>query len=286
MGDNTVKVKDLFKKDVVTVDKKKFNDALSYYEEVKKGDGTLTLQFSVIRDGGMVLLDNGVEVILEKDELQKYGKGYKPSLRASFYCGVKKVDSKRSKVYLKAITYKAGAASEVVEVINKALESGKRLSTRARVVYIDATKKRVTVDISGVGVKGYITLKEWRESYIPNIWRAAELGSIIDIMIIGKQKDDLGYRCSRRLALADNVWSGIEKRFPLKAQVRIKCSYLGKNEWFGTIDGLPEVEVYCPYPDAEDDISIKLGEEYLCYVYRISEKDHQFRCRVLNKVIK
>ena len=45
-------------------------------------------------------------------------------------------------------------------------------------------------------------------------------------------------------------------------------------------------EVYCPYPDAEDDISIKLGEEYLCYVYRISEKDHQFRCRVLNKVIK
>lgn len=285
MEKNIVKVKDLFK-NITTVDKKKFNDALSYYEEVKKGNGTLTIQFSVVRDKSMVLLDNGVEVILENDELQKYGKGFKPSLRASFYCGVKKVDSKHKKVYLKAITYKAGAASEVTEVINKALGEGKRLSTRARVVYIDASKKRVTVDISGVGVKGYITLKEWRESYIPNIWKAAELGSIIDIMIIGKQKDDLGYRCSRRLALADDVWAGIEKRFPLKAQVRIKCSYLGKNEWFGTIDGLSEIEVYCPYPDAEDDISIKLGEEYLCYVYKISEKDHQFRCRVINKVIK
>ena len=51
-NNDTVKVKDLFKKDVVTVDKKKFNDAVSYYEEVKKKDETLTLQFSIIRDCG------------------------------------------------------------------------------------------------------------------------------------------------------------------------------------------------------------------------------------------
>lgn len=284
--DELLVVGDLFKGNVITLVRKNQEDTLKYYKKALEEKKVLNIMFgSSHASGDMFLEDHNVTVMLSNAELKRYNPNYKPFINREYECTVKEVDFDKALVTLAAVVHENVALSKfemerqrIIDAIDSAIESGKKVSVRARVAYISKENNRVYVDIAGARIRGYIPISEWRDSFVPDLNTAVTLGSIIDVSV-SKTKDMLGYRCSRKQAMSKDIWEGIEEKFPLRSVVRVTCSFLSKHEWFGCIPGVEEIEVYCPYPDPEDNILIEKGKEYLCNVYCVSEATRQLKCR-------
>lgn len=280
-----IKLNDLLSDNVLTVEDSLYEKRVEYYKKCKMRNEVLTIKFSGIQNGSMFIEDNGLRVVLPKEDLANIHTNFKPSLRIAFSVVVQDVDEETGIVTVSAANLKKDAKEKYIQTIDNHLANHTTVTVRAKVVYIDESRHRVIIDIAGAGVKGFIPVEEWRDAYTYRLMSVAKIGAIINVVILGKGKNkDLGYRCSRKQALGKSSWEGIEQRFPLKTVVKIKCAYVSKNEWFGHIEGLDEIEAYCPFPDDRAATPIIVGQEYLCYVYMVSEKDKQLRCRVVKTI--
>ena len=80
-------------------------------------------------------------------------------------------------------------------------------------------------------------------------------------------------------------WIGIEERFPLHSNIIIECVEMQGKNWIGKIPGVPNISVYCFYPNrlsptTGGPIIIKIGGQYSCFVAAIDAEKCIFRARV------
>ena len=182
--------------------------------------------------------------------------------------------------------------------INKELKRSDRdketekIIVPAKVVTIDKSRNVVIVDLCGYGLPGYVQASQWQHLFTKDVGRFAEIGSVVDVEVLFYAIAPLGknginmYACSRKNVI-ENPWKGIEERFKVKDIVRITCVDKTKKHWFGTIDGLNDIQVFCEYPDASNrvtDVRITIGQEYEGYIYSVSEEKMLLKARVFREI--
>lgn len=277
---------DFFSDGLVTVEDAKIEERLQFYKKCQKDKKKLSFKFSGVSDGDLFIEDNGIRVVLPKDERVISELSMAPSLRIDYEVVVIDVDDVNKEVVVSSKQVKAKVKWEYNRLIQKHLSSNKAVVVRCKVVYVDDKNKRVIVDLAGAGIKGHVPIEEWRNSYVYSLKKIVNVGDIITVAVIKKSPNtEIGYVCSRKKVTDITCWDKIEERFPLDSAVKVKCVYLGKHEWYGSIDGLSsEIEAYVPFPDEETGIVVKIGNEYMCRVYKVSESEHQLRCRVIKEL--
>lgn len=187
--------------------------------------------------------------------------------------------SEQTQKQLKRLKYYEQLAKE------KDLRGMERIIVPASVVSVNS--KNVILDILGYGIPGYVPRILWSFNPKFNIVKNVQPGDIVDVEILSYDRNAVSknsipmYRCSR-IALKEDPWKNL--KYKENDVVHVKCVDKRDHNWFASIDGLEDIEVYCEYPEAERGIHIVLDQEYLCNIYRVNAETHLLKARVFRQV--
>ena len=97
--------------------------------------------------------------------------------------------------------------------------------------------------------------------------------------------------CSRKAIEEIDPWEKLGQSFQIGDIVHVRCRHIApKGSYFwGYIDGIPEITVFCSYSksNGEDVLSRKeiiLGELYDACIYRLNENEHIIRANVFRRI--
>lgn len=109
---------------------------------------------------------------------------------------------------------------------------------------------------------------------------------VIDVVVTEKKiwGRDTAYECSRRDTIDFDPWAGIEQKMRKNMTVRVRCNGREDGRYYGSIEGLPEINVFCYYPEEETGIHVEEGKYYIGVVRKVSEEDHDLRVRTVDEV--
>lgn len=278
-------------------DKKNEKETLEKYKAAKAAESVFNIKFEAIDSarGLAYVEDNGVRVCIPISSLsgssESDGLGPTALVRVPYSVRVDEIDEVAYTVYCKAQDAKADARVAYRDAIEKALSKGEQFCVRARVVHINIVGRRLFVDIAGVGLQGVIYQPDWSKTYTSSFKNIVSVGDIVPVVITGKAKvkNSYVYVCSRKLAILDDCWAGIETRYPVGSLVTIKCIQRRERSFFGNIEGLKDIEVFCEYPTQPIDsrnnpLVIVEGEYYMGKIYRVSEEKKSLKARILYKI--
>lgn len=132
--------------------------------------------------------------------------------------------------------------------LNQCLKAGTSVAVMGRVLrvqkkatYGEEIQVGVWLDLCGVGIAGFVPIKDWEYAYVKDLEEKAVYGDIIKIKINGKKlrsKSTLShFICSHKeFNMAEN--------FPILLQINdtiiVSCTTLRKQNWIGTIDDVRE----------------------------------------------
>lgn len=271
---------------------KRQSRTLSYYKKSMEDKAVLKITFPCASNNTLYLEENGVRIELPaEDFITSDGRKMRALINKEYAVVVTSVDEGNKLITVSSREIVDVARTKFKNAIEAALDKGDKFYVRARVEGIGTRqyKERVYVNIAGVDIVGYIPIKEWSHSYTHSLKYVAEKGEIITVAIIGRGK--LGktdaYICSRKDGVDDDVWKDVETRYPVGSNVVIMCTDLRSHNWFGRIQGLADLEVYCEYPDKGSvdrqgkPIEIKNGSQYNCFIYRSDSTKKILKARPL-----
>ena len=251
----------------------------------------------VDREGNLISYDGGLELLLPSSEVVidffDLKKRRVANRIGTYSCVVESVDEEKGLVTVSYDKVKAGAKAKVEEAIK---ESAVVLPARVIKVY----NTIAIIDIGGLGIPGYVMIKNWSRGYTNDFMSVAKRGDIIDVLV-GALENDLDsdqrkkyfprvpgniYQCSRKDAVAD-PWIGIEDKFAAGHIVDVVVTEnTQQNHFYGYIEGIPEISIYGQYPNEESYLNkedIEVGKKYQCYVFKIDAKEHIFRARAFRE---
>lgn len=269
---------------------------LDQYEYLmEKGELLTDIRFTQeIKEKGLQAYDGDVQLILPTEESTLYkgifGATY--LLERCYNVKITRVDREEKTVYLSYRAAQAEYRPAALEKIKKSIEAGKELEVKAIVVLCRDLQNYIVVDILGLSIPGVLPYSEWIHGYAANIKEQAVSGKIIDVKIKGyttkSTEAEPRFLVSRRDCVKSE-WIGIEERFPLHSNIIIECVEMQGKNWIGKIPGVPNISVYCFYPNrlsptTGGPIIIKIGGQYSCFVAAIDAEKCIFRARVKDMV--
>lgn len=244
--------------------------------------------------GNLYDYHNGVRV--QMDNKQITGFSYNPKHKAqhlgvNYTVTVVDVNEETKTVKVSSFAALKGPREQLEKALKVGIENERYLRVPAVVVGTNKYKDKnnsftvALINIGGLGIPGAIRLAEWSTAYTKTFWHTIQAGMNIEVVVTGQQNWKTGdvFDCSRRLALDFNPWENIEERLPAKTSVIVKCTSKEARNFFGIIDNLPEINVYCEYPDPGSNIRIVEGAEYVGYVYRVREESKLLKVRILRQ---
>lgn len=273
-------------------------DTLGKYRKLEQEEGTFEAEFPILdAEGNLRVEEDGVRLVLPAGEIEAITedmniKGTALTLY-KYRVSVSHIDTANGVVYLKFNNGVSAVRDKYIKAIDESLSKGEKFCARARVEYVKYTQgvNRVTLNIAGARIPGFVNLVDWSKSYLPTLEGIVKRGDIVTVVVTEKYNKGgkVLYKCSRKLALDDAIWSGIEERYPEKSIVRIKCIQKRKNSFFGQIEGLKDIEVFCEYPSSNVDqqgkpLIITPGGLYQGYIYRVSEERKMLKARILYQI--
>lgn len=269
---------------------------LDKYQAKQKEEEVISIEFSATdTNGDLYTFDGPVKIILPNKEL--YGKKYDSYDRADklmypYGVSVKALDYEKGEVIVSRAQAVAIDRERLKSALDQCIKDEEYCEVPARVVRV--LPHLVVIDLGGLGIPGYIRIKEWSKTYTESFRGLVNNNDLVIVSVKSKgmekklaksmkwQNDEIFYECSRREAMKVDPWEGIEERFPEKAVVRVTCTLKRDRNFFGRIKGLDEINVYCEYPDGN--IRIIEGFEYEGYVARVSEKTQLLRVRIFRQL--
>lgn len=280
---------------------------LEKYEKARVDKEVCRVKFSSIDRWGNLytFLPNGIKLNMPSKNID--GFLYNPQKKeelAPYLCQicdvvVTRVNTKKRVVTVSmkdAVMVKTGEnpQKELISAIEEGLKTGVYVQVPARVMNLSG-KSPVTgqkdysvaiLNIGGLGVAGYVNRRDWSPCFTPTLKNVVSCGEIVNVAVIGKKKWETGpiYECSREAAIDYNPWEGIDEKFPKNSTVRVKCVHRDEKSFFGTIEGVPEVNVYCFYPEESLGIHIEVGKEYIGRVSKVKEAEQILQVRILMAV--
>lgn len=278
--------------DYVKTEKKRQKKTISYYTNAMENKNVLKITFPCASNNTLYLEENGVRIELPaEDFISSDGRKRRALINKEYAVVVTGVDTEKKLITVSSREIVDVAKAKFTEAIDAALDRGDKFYVRARVEGIRTKQagSRVYINIAGVDIVGYIPINEWSHSYTHSLKYVAEKGEIITVAVIGRGKmgETEAYICSRKDGVDDDVWKDVETRYPVGSNVVIVCTDRRSHNWFGRIQGLTDIEVYCEYPDkgAVDrhgkPIEIKSGSQYNCFIYRSDSAKKILKARPL-----
>ena len=276
------------------------NGILERYEQCMKKGETIKMVFSLATaNGDLMLQDGACKVILPNKEIT--GREYNPYARAdrlnqSYAVKVTSVDKAKQEVIVSHYAVRSVDRERLCQYMNAALDKKEYCTVPARVIVV--YNNVALLNIGGLGIPGYLNISNWSSLYTRNLRGVVKKGDILNVAVIAKgelwckkryfnDSDVNPYECSRRLIVSDDPWEGIEKKIPEKSMVRIKCIERAEHNFYGVIDGIPEIQAYCYYPEEESVLckgDIVPGCYYEGYVKKVDESTRRLRIRVFRRV--
>lgn len=266
---------------------------LDAYEKAMKEGTVLNMTFSAVANNGLYIYENDVRVQLPAEEFGNGQYRRRALITKSYPVIVTSVDKDNKVITVSSRAIMNVAQCKYTEAIDASLASGEYFFTRVRVEANDKIRKRLIVNIAGVAIPGYIPIAEWSHTFIRSFDGLVNRGDIIEVAIIKKSRigHSDGYMCSRKIVRDDGIWNNIEEMYPAKSNVVITCTSKTRNSWFGSIDGLQDIEVYCEYPNGGNStdqkgrpLFIEVGGRYNCYIYKSNSEKRLLRARPLYQI--
>ena len=265
-----------------------------YVEAMNSGE-TLSIKFVGVNlmQNELYVESNGVRISASISELESMtGVTHLSSVRLVqdvYTVKVESVDNLTKSVRCTFVDLKTNGKIAYRNAIEAALAAGEEFCVRTRVVHVDVDARRVFVDIAGAGIQGIIPLNEWSNTFITSFKNIVKEGDIVPVIVVRKTQVRLqpGYVCSRKRAIAEDSWSGIEKRYPVGSVASIVCTFKKTPVFFGAIEGLKDIEIMCEYGQYDtkgNPLIIEEGCKYIGRIYRCSEAKKKLKARILYKI--
>lgn len=283
---------------------KNVQDLIDEYEKLRQEEKIIEKTFPAVdQDGNLYATQNDVKFLLKNHEIT--GNGVSERLRARLLEQKYNVmvtdivtENGSTTVYLSQVAAKRKARTEIINAIRAALADHKKMVLPARVTRIDDAKGNVVLDVCNVGIVGLCKRNNWALVEIKNLQdEGVRTGQEVMIQIIGytrhNSEDAKGrpakfFMCSRKAVYAHrNPYEGIENRFSAGSLIVIRATDTrNPHHFFGRVDGLENIDVYCQKPKDMGDkngVDIIEGHYYMAYVYEVNSKTKHFRARVFKE---
>lgn len=272
---------------------------LNFYENYLNSGELLTdVTFSQGNRQGLYFFRDNVQILLPRKELQ-YNLNFDfesiEYMRRKYTVKVVEVDREKRLVTLSFKQAQEQARPTVAKAIKDSLAAGIPYRTLARISYITSAEKGVChVDLLGIGLHGIIPVREWSMAFTADIRMLAKIGDIVEVLVKeitkGREGENL-YICSRKEAMNEDPWEGIESKAPKDTTVIVRCLRKYDNHFIGAIEGLEELSCYCHYPNpgtlnshTGQTLVINTGGKYNGYISKVDEEKHILRARILDEV--
>lgn len=267
------------------------------YRDAMTSDTVINIKFEAIDSmrNEVYVEDNGVRISVDLNSLglnpESRYLGRTALTRITYSVKVDKIDDLSMSVHCVVVNLKEAAKLSYMAAIEDALRTKKDFCCKAKVTRVDIVGRRVLIDIAGVGLLGVIEIGDWSKTFISSFTNIVSVNDVIPVVITGKTyaMRMRAYRCSRKLAIAEDSWAGIEKRYPVGSIVTLRCIKCREKSFFANISGLRDIEVFCEYPAKDTDaqgnlLVIHEGEMYQGIIYKVSEEKKTLKARVLYKI--
>lgn len=275
--------------------------AIKKYEQYMNSKEIMDVQFSALQGKiGFVGYDGKIKIIMSTKNVDGFSHSpiYNEALEKYLFSPcpvvVTKVDKKKKEVHVSMVNALSGPRENLISEIEKGLKEREYIRVPAVVVSVSGrtkdTKQKdysiAVINIGGLGILGYVHKNNWSKSYTKSLLYAAEPGMVIDVVVTEKKiwGRDTAYECSRRDTIDFDPWAGIEQKMRKNMTVRVRCNGREDGRYYGSIEGLPEINVFCYYPEEETGIHVEEGKYYIGVVRKVSEEDHDLRVRTVDEV--
>ena len=310
--DSSIQEKSLFSGEKIKV--KKFNDStcidkkesvdqeLNRYEQAKKENAVIKVNFTAIDKKATLytFLSNGIKICMpakhidgfahdpqKKELLAKY-------LARSYSAKVIKIDRENRVVTVSINAALSEPRKNLVSAIEKGIEDKVYIQVPARVMYLagrDSTTHEkdysiAMLNLGGLGITGFVHKRDWSPCFTRTLKNVAKPEDVIDVVVTGKANWESGtvYECNRGVTVDADPWKDIEEKLPKNTTVRVTCIYREDRKFFSTIQGLPEINAYCYYPDDSLGIHVEPGKDYIGFVAKVSEERKMIQIRITSAV--
>ena len=273
------------------------------YMALMKDKKVFNLLFSKANsEGDLIAFDSGCQIVMKNEEVE--GRKYDVSKRAykldlSYNVSVSSIDEEKHIVYVSHILAKEDDKGKLLVAIKEALQSKEECQLPCRVIKVYSNI--ILLDIGGLGIPGFIDAKEWSPSYTRDLTKVVRRNEVITIGILraaelknAKKKKYFPkitsevFECSRRMVIKVDPWLGVEDKMHEGDIVRICCVDKIASNYFATVDGFPEINAYCYYPDKDSKlqaVDIILGQTYEGYVKKVDEKERILRVKTFRSAV-
>ncbi len=144
-------------------------------------------------------------------------------------------------------------------------------------------------DIMGLNIPAKMYKNEWSYTMVGSLENRVQPGDVIDVCVYarsnnktagGKLDENKALYLVTRLPLIENPWDHLVVK--KDDCVKVTCTAVRATSWYGIINGM-ELEVYGEY--AQDrGITVRLGDTYICHVYRCAPEMRTIRVRPIELV--
>jgi len=267
-------------------------DRLDLYERKMNNKDLIELRFdSIDIDGNLYIIDDEVRVQLDNIDIKlsyKRARYRAAVLDIPYMVMVMSVDRLKKVVHVAHNGIKDIIREELKTNINNSIDKKHPLTVMSKVTRIkgNAGSNHIIVDLGNIGIIGVIKMKDWGIAFTDNIRMETRYGDIIKVKVI-KQilwNGKPAYSCSRKEAIEEDPWNGIEARLPKNTLVKVKCTSKTLKNFFGKIEGITGINAYCEYPDEVKNIEIAIGDIYEGYVSAVNEETKLLRFRIMKKL--
>lgn len=255
----------------------------------KRLDSKEVFQFTFpMKDGrsNLYAFEGGYKIIMT----QRESGGTKAEVKVgkTYSVMVKRIEEAEKAIFVSAKMVAEGSRKELEKIIKSSLDKNEHIKIPARVISSTGYDKTnnvyaiLLVDIAGLGIVGAIKLTDWSTCFTSSFTEAvAKPGDVLDVVITGTYTWNSGtvYACSRKATIGFDPWSNIEERVPKNTTVCVRCVCKQEKKFFGKIEGVDELNVYCEYPD-DPSIYIEEEREYIGHVAKVSEEKKLLRVRI------
>lgn len=288
---------------------RKEEKTLEKYKQYLKEETVFSVFFVKADTNGNLIAYDGntnIEIRMENKEINGYEyNAYRRKYFLSKEWGVKvvKIDEQKKIVYVSHEQIRNEDRKKLEKIIEK--ELGKCV-VPAKVIKV--LEGLVLLDIGGMGIPGYMWVRNWSQTYTETISDYVQKGDIIKVAILGKNSltdkqrkrhfswtDRDCYECSRKDAMTSDPWKGLSEKLKKNDIIHARCKRISSDEgyFWGIVDGMPEINVFCSYASKQGDkvlresrvkkADIILDEIYDVQVYKIDEEKRILRAWVIGK---
>lgn len=271
----------------------KTESIMEHYRKCMEQKQELLIAFRNANRNGDIWFNTGdVTIVLPNEEIR--GRKYDPRysarmLRETYRVIVTKVDDETKTVYVSHREAKQDTKHKAERAIDDCLKNGKYPMAPAKVII--AYPNLLILDIGGLGVPGFMSIRDWSPAFEFDLREHVKAGDVIKVAIYektqaeGTVKQRLSwavtgvYRCSRKLIVED-PWDKIDDMFQVKNVIEVKCTHKTDGYFNGTLPGVDDLRVYGRIRKDRSDLrwdDIEVGSRYQCYIDKIDKERRGLR---------